>query len=72
MRALAAACHHEGIDRPGVSTGRSLRLPAGRWPGRLIGLLRARCALVFNTSNTPWGRELAAFGNPLERLWKDC
>ena len=37
-----------------------------------IGLLRARSALVFNTSNTPPERELAAFGDPLEALWKRC
>ena len=37
-----------------------------------IGLLRARSALVFNTSNTPEERELAAFGDPLEALWKRC
>jgi NAD(P)H dehydrogenase (quinone) len=36
------------------------------------GLLRAKAALVFNTSNTPRERELAAFGDPLERLWRDC
>jgi NAD(P)H dehydrogenase (quinone) len=40
--------------------------------GGPVGLLRAKSALVFNTSNTPWDRELAVFGNPLERLWKDC
>ncbi len=37
-----------------------------------VGLLRARSALVFNTSNTPEERELAAFGDPLEALWKRC
>ncbi|HOX34499.1 MAG TPA: NAD(P)H-dependent oxidoreductase [Methanoregulaceae archaeon] len=37
-----------------------------------IGLLKAKAALVFNTSNTPHERELAVFGDPLERLWKDC
>jgi NAD(P)H dehydrogenase (quinone) len=36
------------------------------------GLLRARCAVVLNTSNTPGPREEAAFGDPLERLWRDC
>jgi len=36
------------------------------------GLLKARAALVFNTSNTPAEREQAAFGDPLERIWKDC
>lgn len=37
-----------------------------------IGLLRARVAIVFNTSNTPPQRELAVFGDPLETLWKNC
>lgn len=36
------------------------------------GLLKARAALVFNTSNTASERELAVFGDPLERIWKDC
>jgi NAD(P)H dehydrogenase (quinone) len=36
------------------------------------GLLRARTALVFNTSNTPPVREQEVFGDPLERLWRDC
>jgi NAD(P)H dehydrogenase (quinone) len=37
-----------------------------------IGLLKARTALVFNTSNTPSKRELEVFGDPLEVLWKTC
>jgi NAD(P)H dehydrogenase (quinone) len=36
------------------------------------GLLAARAALVFNTSNTPAMREQEIFGDPLEGLWKDC
>ena len=36
------------------------------------GLLPARRALVFNTSNTPAEREEEAFGDPLETLWKRC
>ncbi len=35
-----------------------------------VGLLRARHALVFNTSNTPPDREAEVFGDPLGRLWK--
>ncbi len=35
-----------------------------------IGLLRAKAALVFNTSNTPERRELEVFGDPLDALWK--
>ena len=37
-----------------------------------IGLLKAKVAVVLNTSNTPMKRELEVFGDPLERLWKDC
>lgn len=37
-----------------------------------IGLLKAETALVFNTANTPRERELQVFGDPLERLWKNC
>ncbi|MBN2085317.1 MAG: NAD(P)H-dependent oxidoreductase [Anaerolineales bacterium] len=36
------------------------------------GLLKARAAVVFNTSNTPAEREAAVFGDPLETLWKAC
>lgn len=36
------------------------------------GLLKARRAVVFNTSNTFEERERAVFGDPLERIWKDC
>ncbi len=37
-----------------------------------IGLLKAKVALVFNTSNTPSEREIQIFGDPLETLWKNC
>jgi len=37
-----------------------------------VGLLRARAAIVFNTSNTPAKREQTVFGDPLEALWKQC
>ncbi|WP_321431070.1 NAD(P)H-dependent oxidoreductase [uncultured Methanolobus sp.] len=40
--------------------------------GLPIGLLKARTAIVFNTSNTPEERENTVFGDPLERIWKDC
>jgi putative NADPH-quinone reductase len=36
------------------------------------GLLKAKKALVFNTSDTSAKREDEVFGDPLERLWKDC
>lgn len=37
-----------------------------------VGLLKAKKALVFNTANTSREREEAVFGDPLERIWKDC
>ena len=37
-----------------------------------VGLLKASRALVLNTSNTETGREQTVFGDPLERIWKDC
>ncbi|WP_205905218.1 NAD(P)H-dependent oxidoreductase [Collimonas pratensis] len=37
-----------------------------------LGLLKAKCALVFNTSNTPAKREMAVFGDPLEQIWRNC
>ena len=40
--------------------------------GLPIGLLKAGAALVFNTSNTPQQRENEVFGDPLNRLWRDC
>ena len=49
------------------------RFPAGDSGGGLpIGLLKAGVGLVFNTSNTPEERENSVFGDPLERIWKDC
>jgi putative NADPH-quinone reductase len=36
------------------------------------GLLKADRAVVFNTSNTEANREDAVFGDPLERIWKNC
>jgi NAD(P)H dehydrogenase (quinone) len=38
--------------------------------GLPVGLLKARQALIFNSSNTPAEREAAVFGDPLETLWK--
>lgn len=36
------------------------------------GLLNAETALVINTSNTREERENEVFGDPLERIWRDC
>jgi NAD(P)H dehydrogenase (quinone) len=46
--------------------------PGTPFEGEPVGLLKARCALIFNTSNTPAAREAQVFGDPLERLWRDC
>ncbi|WNG36849.1 flavodoxin family protein [Archangium violaceum] len=37
-----------------------------------VGLLAIRRALIFNTSNTTEEREQNVFGDPLERIWRDC
>lgn len=37
-----------------------------------VGLLRARSAIVFNTSNTQPEREERVFGDPLETIWRNC
>jgi NAD(P)H dehydrogenase (quinone) len=57
------------ILRPGVAY-RFAETDSGE--GIPEGLLAARSALVFNTSNTPAAREKEVFGDPLERLWRDC
>jgi NAD(P)H dehydrogenase (quinone) len=57
------------VIRPGVA----YRFVEGdQGEGVPIGLLKAQAAVVFNTSNTPAAREQKAFGDPLERLWRDC
>jgi putative NADPH-quinone reductase len=36
------------------------------------GLLKAKAALIYNTSNTEPQREKDVFGDPLETIWKNC
>jgi len=36
------------------------------------GLLKAKAAIVFNTSNTEAEREKSVFGDPLETIWRNC
>ncbi|MBW2109420.1 MAG: NAD(P)H-dependent oxidoreductase [Deltaproteobacteria bacterium] len=55
------------VLRPGIAY-RFLQGDKGE--GVPVGLLRAKAALVFNTSNTPAEREKNVFGDPLELLWK--
>ena len=57
------------VIRPGVAY-RFAETDSGE--GIPEGLLKAKAALIFNTSNTPRKREIEVFGDPLERLWKDC
>ncbi len=47
-------------------------LEGDKGDGVPVGLLEAKAALVFNTSNTPEQREREVFGDPLETLWKKC
>jgi putative NADPH-quinone reductase len=57
------------VIRPGVAY-EFLEDDSGE--GVPCGLLKAKKALVFNTSNTFPERELRVFGDPLETLWKNC
>jgi NAD(P)H dehydrogenase (quinone) len=57
------------VIRPGVAY-EFLEGDAGE--GVPNGLLRARAALVFNTSNTATARERDVFGDPLETIWRNC
>lgn len=59
------------VDRV-LREGVAYAFPTGDGGGLPIGLLKARAALVFNTSNTPEERERTVFGDPLQRIWKDC
>jgi NAD(P)H dehydrogenase (quinone) len=53
--------------------GTAYAYPAGVGAdGTPVGLLVARHALVFNTSNTLPEREAAVFGDPLDALWRHC
>ncbi len=60
------------IDRV-VRPGRAYRFEEGDGgEGVPVGLLRARAAVVLNTSNTEKEREQTAFGDPLEAIWRRC
>jgi len=37
-----------------------------------VGLLKAKAALIFNTSDTAEEREMEVFKDPLEAIWKNC
>ena len=57
------------VIRPGVAYE---FLDGDSGEGIPAGLLKAKVGLVFNTSNTFPEREREVFGDPLERIWKDC
>lgn len=57
------------VIRPGVAYE---FLVGDKGEGVPRGLLKARAAIVFNTSNTDPRREKQVFGDPLEALWKNC
>jgi len=57
------------VVRPGVAYAFE---EADGGEGVPLGLLRARAAVVLNTSNTPPERERAVFGDPLESIWRRC
>ncbi|HNX68543.1 MAG TPA: NAD(P)H-dependent oxidoreductase [Candidatus Omnitrophota bacterium] len=60
------------IDRV-VRAGVAYRFAEGdSGEGAPVGLLKARTALILNTSDTPAEREGAVFGDPLETLWRRC
>ena len=57
------------VIRPGVAYE---FLEGDKGEGIPNGLLKAKAALVINTSNTGTEREKSVFGDPLETLWKNC
>jgi NAD(P)H dehydrogenase (quinone) len=57
------------VIRPGVAY-EFLEGDAGE--GVPHGLLKAKAALVFNTSNTEATRERDVFGDPLDAIWRRC
>jgi putative NADPH-quinone reductase len=59
----------ERVIRPGIAY-EFLEGDSGQ--GVPNGLLKARVAVVFNTSNTESEREKKVFGDPLETIWRNC
>jgi putative NADPH-quinone reductase len=57
------------VFRPGIAY-EFIEGDAGE--GVPVGLLKAKSALVFNTSNTETKRERNEFNDPLETIWKNC
>jgi NAD(P)H dehydrogenase (quinone) len=60
------------IDRV-VRAGVAYRFVAGdNGEGVPVGMMKAKAAIVFNTSNTEEKREAAVFGDPLQTIWDNC
>jgi len=59
----------ERVIRPGIAYQ---FMDGDQGEGVPVGLLKAKTAIVFNTSNTETEREKKVFGDPLETLWKNC
>jgi uncharacterized protein YeaO (DUF488 family)/putative NADPH-quinone reductase len=57
------------VIRPGVAYE---FLEGDQGEGVPKGLLKAKTALVFNTSNTASEREKTIFGDPLQTIWQNC
>ena len=57
------------VIRPGVAYE---FLEGDKGEGVPKGLLKAKSAIVFNTSNTSPEREESVFGDPLETIWRNC
>ena len=57
------------VIRPGVAYE---FLEGDQGEGIPNGLLKAESTINFNTSNTGTEREKTVFGDPLEKIWKDC
>ncbi len=57
------------VIRPGVAYE---FIEEDKGEGVPIGLLKAKTAIIFNTSNTATEREKKVFGDPLETIWKNC
>ena len=57
------------VIRPGVAYQ---FIEGDKGEGIPEGLLKIKSAIIINTSNTPAERENTVFGDPLERIWRDC
>jgi putative NADPH-quinone reductase len=60
------------VDRV-VRAGVAYRFVEGdNGEGVPVGCMKAKAAIVFNTSNTEEKRETEVFGDPLQNIWDNC